>query len=144
MAPIDFQVPWKKFKVKLLVFVKLMSSQYLFTPSLENCQTWYSEVDDPLWFWGHVVKGQGKTANLWENLFAMSLDSFAGRCRPWFMYSECLFRIDFQVTWSKVKVTQVVFVQIMSTHISWFLSIWGDMIWKFSTSLDLHIPPSTT
>ena len=36
------------------------SSQYLWTPVLESCRTWYSgcswRVDDPYWFWGHKVK----------------------------------------------------------------------------------------
>ena len=39
MIPIDFQVTWSKVKVKLLVFVKMMSAQYLLTPLLEKVKT---------------------------------------------------------------------------------------------------------
>ena len=42
-----------------------MFAQYLLTPSLESCQTWYNgylqTVDDPYWFSGHMVRGQGQT-----------------------------------------------------------------------------------
>ena len=41
-----------------------MSAQYLFTPLLESCQTWYSgsprEKMTPIDILGHMVKGQGQ------------------------------------------------------------------------------------
>ena len=43
MTPIYFQVTWSKVKVKLLVFEKMLFSQYLLTPLLESCQTLYSK-----------------------------------------------------------------------------------------------------
>ena len=45
--------------------VLYMSAQYLLTPSLDQYQTWYRGwpqwVDDPYWFSGHMIKGQGQT-----------------------------------------------------------------------------------
>ena len=35
MTPIDFDFPWSKVKVKLLVFKKLLSAQYLLTQCLK-------------------------------------------------------------------------------------------------------------
>ena len=43
MFPIDFQVTWSKFKVKLLVFEKMLSAQCPLIPLLESCQTYYRE-----------------------------------------------------------------------------------------------------
>ena len=47
---------------------QMMSAQYLLTPFLESCQTWYNGcpkgVDDLYWFWGHMVKDQGQTAGV--------------------------------------------------------------------------------
>ena len=36
MTPIDFEGKRSKVKVKLLVFVQMLSAQYLLTPLLEN------------------------------------------------------------------------------------------------------------
>ena len=45
-----------------------MAAQYLLTPLLESCQTWYSKslwgIDDLYCFLSHIVKGQGQTAGL--------------------------------------------------------------------------------
>ena len=60
MTPIDFEVTWSNVKVKLLVFEKPLSSQYLLIPLLENRQIQYSgcrlRVDDPSWCSDQMVK----------------------------------------------------------------------------------------
>ena len=47
---------------------QVLSGQYLLTPSLDQYQTWYRGcpqwVDDPYWFSGHMIKGQGQTTLL--------------------------------------------------------------------------------
>ena len=46
----------------------VLSAQYLLTPSLDQYQTWCRGcpqwVDDPYWFSGHMIKGQGQTTLL--------------------------------------------------------------------------------
>ena len=53
---------------KLLVFVQMLSAQYLLTTLLENRQALYSgcplRVDVPYWCSDHMVKGQGQTVCL--------------------------------------------------------------------------------
>ena len=60
-----------------------ISAQYLLTPLLESCQTWYSgcpkRVDVPCRFSGHVVKDQGQTVGLCSDGHSISLDSYAGK-----------------------------------------------------------------
>ena len=62
-----FEVTWSKVKVKLLVFEKSLSTQYILTPLLENRQTQYivdgpwEWIDVPYWCSGHMVKIQGQT-----------------------------------------------------------------------------------
>ena len=47
---------------------QVLSDQYLLTPSLHQYQTWCRGcppwVDDPYWFSGHMIKGQGQTTLL--------------------------------------------------------------------------------
>ena len=59
-----------------------LSAQYLLTPVLESCQTWYNgcpeRIDDPYWFSGYTVKGQGQIAGLCTNdIHLISFDPFA-------------------------------------------------------------------
>ena len=42
MTPIGFEVTCSKVKIKLQVYDKILSAQYLLTPLLESDQTWYS------------------------------------------------------------------------------------------------------
>ena len=76
MTPIDFEFIWSKVKVKMLVFQRSMSAQYLLTPLLENRQLQYSgcplRVDVPYQCSCHMVKGQGQTVglNCWSKVLS--------------------------------------------------------------------------
>ena len=80
----DFQVIWPKVNDKLLVYVQIMSVQYILPPLIKSCHTWYSgfplKIDDAYWFSGQMVKGQGQTTGLWGKypLNTCIFDPFAG------------------------------------------------------------------
>ena len=95
-------------------FVQMMSAQYLLTPLLESCLTWYSwcPTENPYWFSGHIIKGQGQTADLCSIVRSISLDSFAENFSkfgtvdaPWKLMTP----IDFHLTLSKMKAKLPVF-----------------------------------
>ena len=91
---------------------QVLSGQYLLTPSLDQYQTWCRGcpqwVDDPYWFSGHMIKGQGQTTllsplccplNIFWPLYLINTKLGAG-VAP----NKWMIPIDFQVTCSKVKV----------------------------------------
>ena len=58
---------------------EVMSAQYFLTLCLKVAKRWWMPLASrwPQLFCGHVVKGQGLTAGLWENVRSMSFDTFA-------------------------------------------------------------------
>ena len=90
----------------------VLSAQYLLTPSLGQYQTWCRGcpqwVDDPYWFSGYMFKGQGQITllsplccplNIFWPLHLINTILGAGVA-----LNDYMIPIDFQVTYSKVKV----------------------------------------
>ena len=77
MTPIDFGVKRSKVKVIGLWWLKMVSGSYqgvYCTYHHETCQKCFPWVkDDPYWFWGQKVKGQGHRSLMIENGFRIVL-----------------------------------------------------------------------
>ena len=90
----------------------MLFAQYLLTPLLESCQTWYSgcpwKTDVPYRFSGHVIKGQGKTAYLHPRCCLLTIS----------MVTKLATLVDFPHCFlgHKVKVKLLIFVSALSTQ----------------------------
>ena len=80
MTPYGFQITWSKVKFEQYLCVEMLSTQYLFTPSVEICQTRYNgyryRVFVSYRFSGLMVEGQGQIIGLnpLRNGYAISCD----------------------------------------------------------------------
>ena len=91
---------------------QVLSGQYLLTPSFDQYQTWCKGcpqwVDDPYWSLGHIITGQGQPTllrpvcclvNICWLLHLINTKLGAGVALNGYMIP-----IDFEVTYSKVKI----------------------------------------
>ena len=106
---------------------QVLSGQYLLNPSLDQyhtlcrgCPQW---VDDPYWFSGHRIKGQGQTTllspvccplNIFWPFHLVNTKLGAGVA-----LNEHMIPIDFQVTCSKVKVKPLLSSLCCPLNIFW-------------------------
>ena len=91
---------------------QVMSAQYFLTLCLKVAKRWWMPLASrwPQLFCGHVVKGQGLTAGLWENVRSMSFDTFCPKIAklgtvdaPW-AFSLLIFRSHGQRSRSNSQV----------------------------------------
>ena len=117
-------------KKQILVYVKLVSAQYLENHLLQNLHIshgeWSVRGHDPYWFWVQLVKGQVHRVIFCKKRFLFIILRTIS-CRAFIFHIiiglyEDMIPTGFGFTRSKVKVTEFTYLKIDFHSISWKLS----------------------